>query len=1193
MIEKFNEAQLSAINADNRKILVSAGAGAGKSGTLTERIVNLIETGKADLLQMLVITFTKDAAASIRQKIRDSLTEKAKADTSNLRLNESAQSMPASHISTIHSFCSDIVRQGAAYLGIDSAFTILDEGLRKKYFEQALSNAVEELGKKTYPKDRKSYFGALKQAININQMKKLCLEVYDVLMGIPNPFDRLNNIAEELSASPNPWEKELYRYHRLVLLSNRKTLEDLKILHDDPSFPEAYLAVCEADIKALTAFLTEVEASKTTADLISAVQTTVDSITAIRKKGTMTEAQAAVYEQFKRAHGHLKNQPSSPDNTTLLASKNELDKINACKKTDILKTQKQMIGLKVLLEETHNQFTAIKANESVLDYADLEQYAYELLTSKEISEIRDYVRSTFKYVFVDECQDVSAIQYAIINAMDSGENNFFFVGDIKQSIYRFRHADPLQFLDMRNRFSESPAAECRKIYFQHNYRSSASIIDGVNLIFSNLFDKAYTEIDYEPGDHLLVGTDKDRLPEFPNEIILINDDADPDDPDAPEVNPLEAQCAEIGDCIKDLIKSGMEFKDIVILNRSVNAVGQKIVDYMTAMHIPCYFNGKSAYFDTPEVSLFIEILKTVNNDYMDYPLLATLRSDLFGFADAELAEIRILHPDRKESFSSAFHSCADDTDTALGKHCRQALDTIRKWQKEAAEIHKTSDVIWNMLKKTNYYARQSAFPDGEIRQKNLDALYDKALTYERLGNYKLCDFLDQIDVLRKAKGGSQEPVPMTDNDNFVRVMSIHASKGLEFPVVFLMDMQKNIHRGGNAGFQINIETESPDNPSLGIYMPCMNIVGKFKTSHDTYGKYAFKAKRIMRDIAEESRLLYVGMTRAMQRLYMTGIVKGKSLGLWNVNDKAYRALNLRSMLDMVMPTVLGGTPVDHIGDIMRTPLWNVSFVEPRTVKSDAAVTGKVDYPDIKNDIDFDKEWSKISESKTDLPAKTAVSYILDESFIKIDEDTIDKDETETVNAISLHEEQEKPEFIVGKASAPESAELGTLAHKLMRLLPLDELEGKDKKHLCENISEFVRNAKYFSDKQSEKLIKEFTGGIADFLLSSLGNDICRHADHVFREQDFVFRTEVGGYSVLVQGVIDLLFKDGDGKWVIVDYKTDHNTTPDALIEKHSEQLNYYRHAIEKINKEPVSRIYVVALRTGSVVEISARPVKYA
>ena len=763
---KFNDAQLAAINANNRKIIVSAGAGAGKSGALTERIIRLIADGKADLLQMLVITFTRDAAASIRGKIRKALLEKKNDDPANLKIAQSVQSLPASHISTIHSFCSDVIRQDTSSLGIDDGFKILDDGMKKTIFKQAVSNAVEAISKKTYPKEKKSYFGTFQRAIlNPDKMDDLCATVYDVLMGIPDPFKRLQEVTDKLtSKTENPWEEELFRYHKLVLLTNAKFLDDLFELKDHPLFPDKYKDVCLQDIEVLKKLLSKTEKAGSVSELMDIIDEATTGLASLRKPTGMSPVEEEVYEQFKYIHGHLKNKASSADKNTLLASRDILEQIVSCNPVDLLKTQAQITGLNILLEETQNQYAALKAKDSVLDYADLEQYAYQLLTDKNNPGVRDYVRSNYKYIFVDECQDVSAIQHAIINALDSGENNLFYVGDIKQSIYRFRHADPLQFIAMRDSYSENESAECRKIYFQYNYRSTAAIIDGVNQVFSALLHKPITEIDYEPGDHLLVGSEE--YTDFPNEIILINGDKPPED-DAPIIDPLEAQCVEIGNRIKELVLSGVEYKDIVILNRSVNAVGQKIVDNLTAMHIPCYFNGKSAFYDTPEVSLFVEILKTINNDYQDYPLVATLRSDLFGFTDAELAEIRIPYMSRKTTFSDAFHACAEKNDTPVNRHCHEALETINKWQREAAEIHKSSDVIWNMLKQTGYYARQSAFADGEIRQKNLDALYDKALGYEELGNYKLSDFLDQIDSLRKASGGgSMDPVPMADNDDF-------------------------------------------------------------------------------------------------------------------------------------------------------------------------------------------------------------------------------------------------------------------------------------------------------------------------------------------------------------------------------------------------------------------------------------------
>lgn len=1181
MSVEFNKAQIEAINADNKKILISAGAGAGKSGTLTGRIVKLIEENKSKLLQMLVITFTRDAASSIKDKIRKALEENQKSEKYNANINDSIANLPVSHISTIHSFCADVVRQGASLLKIDTGFSIVDDSLREKYFREAVDRAIDEIAKKTYPKEKKSYFGAFKKAINAEQITDMCLSVYDVLMGIPRPMDYLEGVIGKITDTCNPWEKELFAYYKRFLLSRTTYIEDFTSLSVNPLLSPAFQDVCKKDIVILNELVKDVKSAVITDDLINAIQKASDSAVAIRKSGKMNDAETAVYEDFKELHGYLKNKPTTTNTKKYLQhALTILDKIKKCKKTDILKTQKQLTGLKMLLEEVHNQFTTIKMNTSVLDYSDLEQYAYVLLT--EYSEIREYFQNKYKYIFVDECQDVSAVQHAIISALYSGENNIFYVGDIKQSIYRFRHADPMRFLDMRNQYSENAAANCRKIFFQSNYRSSPTIIEAVNTVFPNILDKEYTEISYEPGDYLIA--EKTEIKKLPNEIVLINGDI-PKDPGTGKqaVDPLEAQCVEIGKRIKEYINTGAKYKDIVILLRSAKDRGQKIVNFLSAMHIPAYFNGKTAFFDTPEISLLIDILKTINNDSLDLPLLATLRSRLFGFSDEDLANIRLAYNDKDHSFSDAFHLMAERNTTPLEKKCKIAAEKLCEWKKEALDVKSASEVIWLMMRSTGYYAQQSAFPDGELRQKNLDALYEKALVYEKQGNYKLSDFLTHVNDLKKAKSGSTDPVPLSDNDDFVRIMTIHSSKGLEFPIVFLMDLQRSIHHYDKFPYQINIESGDTGREPLGIYMPCFSYVNKYKTMHDTYGKDAFLARKNMMELAEETRMLYVGMTRAETRLIMIGMVKPDKTGKWYNKNKAARILETDSMLDMIMPSALNGTKIVKEGDVVDNSLWKVSLVKAEGINTTVQSVSTVALPLLNNDIDFDELWNKNKKDKTNLPAKTAVTYIKEDNFA----------DCQQIGTFELGDEMEKPAFLTEKTDKPEGAELGTLIHKSMRNLQINKYYGNtEKAATIEILKKEIAENGCISDAQAKEIVAVSVDGISNFLISKTGQEICDPKRIVLREQEFVANVTIDGNTVLVQGVIDIMLKDDNGKWIILDYKTDYNTREEVLIEKHAKQINYYRKAIEKITKTEVAKMFIVAIRNGNLIEVPRIDVKY-
>lgn len=1197
----YNEAQLEAINADNHKILVSAGAGAGKSGTLTERIIRLIREGKAKLSDMLVITFTKDAASSIRGKISKALRETAEAYADDSNIKEAMVMIPAAHISTIHSFCLDMVRTGSSLLDIDPTSSVVDDAEWDSYFMEAVTDAVDAIAKRTYPKNRKACFGAFKRTVPASLIKgskqtpSICMRPYDTLMGIPDPFKRLNALIDEITRPDNPWKEEIFHFYKLLARTKQMLLDELEDIC--PLLPEKYRDDCKADSDLLRTFLKEADDAKNIDDLITAVNAVITNARSFRKSGTMTADEEKAFARYKVVHEMLKNKKYSDSQkqyfTTILAS---LESVNSCKLTELQAVQTQLRGFAVLLEEVHNCFMAIKKNHRALDFSDQEQYAYQLLTDSEHPEIRMNAQKTYKYIFVDECQDVSAIQHAIIRALDAEDNHTYYVGDIKQSIYRFRHADPMQFLSMRDIYSEAKDAECRKIFFRYNYRSSETIVEAVNKVFSDLLIRDYTEIDYEPGDHLLVGSDK--IPPQKNEIILINENKERDPVTGDLiVTPSEAQCAMVAQRINDLIKEGYEYKDIVILLRAGSSQdnGLTVANWLTMAHVPCYYNGKHSFLDTPEISLLVDILKTINNDRQEIPLIATLRSDIFHFSDKDLANIRVHCRGEADSFSDCFNLLAERNSTSFEKRCHDAREYIRTLAIEASEISRCSEVVWNILKGTDYYAVQSAYPDGEIRQKNLDAFYQKALDYEKLGNYKLSDFLSYLESTKQVSGGGADsPIPMRDNDNFVRIMTIHGSKGLEFPVVFVMDMDRNIHhRDKGNEVRINIETETASSRSLGIYLHRKQTKNRISSLIDTYGKEAFSCRSYLMELAEEARMLYVAMTRAMKKLYLVGVTEIEKTSGWYIRNREYRAMNVGSMLDMVMPVALDGDVINAEGQEIHNSLWDIYCVPSRNIASSAISSTSVKVAPAKDETDFDNIWAAVHNSGTQLPTKTAVSYILNHSFEAMEEDAEVPDE-ESVNGISLSDTMEIPAYMTDSSGTPSGADLGTLTHKLMRLLNFRSYIGimdpEEAKSLLE--TEIRSKGSAFSTLQEDTLINQMAKGISRFLVSPEGQKLCENRG-LRREQDFVHWINVDGYPLLVQGVIDALYMDDKGAWHIIDYKTDHDTRESVLIEKHAEQLNYYRSAIEKIRREPVASVKIVAVRTGEVIEVPVRTVKYA
>lgn len=1181
----FNEAQQAAIFAENHSILASAGAGAGKTSVMTERVGQQILYHGKKVDQMLVVTFTKEAAFSMREKIRGYLRKKIDDKDTPDDVHDAAQEalakMSACHISTIHSFCKYVLQMGYMLVNIDPQFDIADSVISQTYFEQAVKQAIENIASSSYPAEKKKLFGYLKRAVNVDTLTETCHTLHNELMGVPNPYDRLHDLIDviDLPAEKNPWAQTIINYNRQKLNSILLYIPELEELKNDPQFPVKNLPAIEADIVLLKDLADFVRENVSIPDLIDKIRMVMVASPDMRKYSTrgLSEEEKATYSIYKAIHSKLTG--SSCDLQKIIDDLITVSEPQSIRDNQHIK--KQLLGLEVLIREVGKCFTEIKVENNQLDFSDLEQYAYQILTNKDQPDVRDAICNQFTDVFVDECQDVSGIQYAIIMALQTPTTSTFFVGDIKQSIYRFRHADPLLFLHMRDTFSEDKDAEERKIYFQHNYRSSANIIDSVNAVFDSCMSRDLTEIEYEKGDFLLVG--RDDIPCANTEVVVIKnkyakgEDLQPDE----TKDPIEAECTELASKIQELINEGYQYKDIVILLRATTKATE-MVDWLTKLHIPAYFEGKQSFFGMPEVAMFLEILKCIDNDHQDIPLLTVLKNAPFFFTDLDLATIRTEYGKPKSPFYTCFYACAEANNTDLEKRCHNANETIHEWRTKA-QITRTSDLIWMLLKEYGIYAVQGAMPGGEMRCKNLYALHQRAVALESTGHYRLSEFLNHIrDLTKLGASGSEVPAPLGENDNFVRIMTIHASKGLEFPVVFILEMHRNIHRTEKKdSLHMDIET-SNGRTALGLYMPYINK-GRH-ISRSTYGINAFNYKKYLNELAEETRMLYVAMTRAQERLIMIGQGNPGQAAQWNSINKEARIIDTSTMFDMVMPVALGGESLPDLDEERYFPLWTIKYTRPKAANiSDEAEEAARSLPDgLKSDIDFHDEWRKTADNIL-LPAKAAVTSVVAGKFEELGEDDELPDTQDDVQIVSfrLPEEAEKPLFL-HPVEAKTAANLGTLFHHFMELMNFEAFQGlSDSEYAVELEKQLTAlRAKDVMNTDETNEIRNGLDGIVAFLHTEIGQKFISGSVRIFREQELTVEIVSHGQKILVQGVIDIMYMTEEGHWVILDYKTDHDFRPEALIEKHKAQLNWYRLAVETITETPVDSLWLISLRTG-------------
>lgn len=1197
----FNADQQKAIAAKNNTILVSAAAGSGKTTVMVEKIKQtLISHPEKHLTNMLVITFTREAATNMRRKLQDLLLDASQdpslttgeRDIASRALDE----IENAQISTIHSFCIQVIRNGFHILDVDPQVRVAEEAETSPMFEKAFVDSINELldmaeGVSAEEQQRMEH---LVRSFTQSELLEACTHLYNALMGIPNPFDRLHELIEtiDLPLSDQPWAQEILLSVKMDLLGIPSMLDEEKEMASLLSTYDSIYALAESDQAILTAFLEKADAAPDIQALYTLIDETRDMLGKSKSPRGLTPEEKEVYTRFKDVRGEIKDSDG-----VLGKAKAELSEVlNVVQIRDNQKIKEQVLGMETLVRRISSLFRAEKQKANVIDFSDMEQMTYRLMTDLVHPEIRENLQKTYTDIYVDESQDISAIQNSIIQALHNADNSLFMVGDVKQSIYRFRHAEPRLFMHFRDTYSLDETAENRKIYFRDNYRSSFNVIACVNEVFKMAMDRQVNELDYEEGDVLVAN----KLGDFgETEILLIDQEATEEKLLTSSL--LEAQCVAVAERISQLlagetgpkVEPPYQYKDIAILLRNVSTVAPKMIELFKQLHIPVFYDGAMSYYDLSEVSSFLSLLNVIDNLHQDVALLTALKHAPFYMTDNDLMEIR-LSCRGHVPFFKAFETCSSEDDTPLGARCREIYGQILEWRLLAGTMS-VADFIWRLLRETGFYAVCGAYPDGRLRQNNLDMLYQKARDMERRGIYRLSDFLAEIQaVIDRGQKDSDSPVAGTEDDNCVRIMTMHKSKGLEFRTVILMNLDKSMKTGSNNVLRVDVGQSSEGRPALGLYMPAVNP--DFSTKRNTFGNTAFKRREIRNEIAEETRLLYVAMTRAMEKLIMVGSFKQKNLHLWKEPNRVSRIWRTRTLLDMVMPAVLTQMEFPNTGEEISMGPWHLKVIRPKGIKEEsepvieASVFERIE--SIKNGPyqELLHVWEKTEEKQ--YPLKTSVSSMIRtlgiQNQIQREEDLEETFEEKRMpeNRIVpflLDETPGKPRFM--EVKKPTAADVGTATHRFMRLIDMALIRGLDREMLTNELEMQIRRLRESGILSEEERRMIDLPKIVEFFLTPLGNRLC-NAQKLYREWPFSYQLsrETG---TLIQGVMDAVFLEED-QWVLIDYKTDHNTTPGIFVARHEKQMNWYRVAIEALTERSVSEMWLVALRTGSVHPVPRR-----
>ncbi len=1159
----WTKQQLQAIDASNNTILVSAAAGSGKTAVLVERIVQLIRGGY-HLDRMLIVTFTKAAASEMRQRLNRRLLHEAQADpdTFSAALDE----LESTEISTIHAFCQKVLRNNFQAVGIDPMVRPCDDQMKKSLFEAAWLDAFNALLEKRDDAD----FVELAYAWDQPRLQEMTAQLYDFLMSLPAPFDWLDAAVAKVDQPPydqHPWYRVLVDHAGLELQGIDAILQSMRNMFGEPNAVEARRETLAAD-EIACAPLFHVEHSD-----VSTLLSALDGVVLGRMKAIrgMSEEEKAWSDRFSAQRKKISEIVKHTQETLTI----DEDKLHL----EFGMMQCHLKGLAVLTKATHAAFLEKKAEKHLIDFSDMEQFTMQVLSDP---GLRAQMQGEYDHIFVDECQDVSQVQDAILQSIHNENNVMFMVGDVKQSIYRFRKADPTLFLQRLRTYSDDIDAKCRRIILQKNFRSRENVLAATNDVFYSVMRPRVTELTYEPMDELICGRETQDDPKVEMHLL----DVSPGD-DGETVEALEAEAQVVIERIQALLNEQFDdgkglrnytYRDMVILLSAASTTAPKLVEMLSRAGIPVFYDGAAAYFSLPEVKAVKALLSVIDNPMQDISLMAALKMPPFAFTDHDLAKVRLAKTGRDVPFHEAFAAICEE-EGALPQRCRAVREQLDTWRFQA-EAMRLSDFIWRVMQDSGYYASVGALPKGELRQANLRMLYQRAQAFEQDGGETLADFL-RLTEEQSAGDDRMSAKMLGENENLLRIMTMHKSKGLEFPVVFCMQMSGRLHKP--------FRDELLMHTSLGVAMPYVNR--ELRIKRKTMADAAFKVQRELDEKAERVRLLYVAMTRARERLIMVGCCKGSERDVWNLPKSDYAVWNARSMTDWIMQAV--GTDINSLSTTCpqdENP-WNIRAWSDLTgVAVDKAVDKKEltgylhQVLSVKAEGDF-STWERREEAVAG-PIKTSVSAIAKKQIMNDPLPLTDAEEDveakriqeDIVSPLRMSDLPSRPAFLEEKQLT--GAERGTLMHRALSLMPLEKIRG------TEDLYAAVKQAIHeLADREVftyQEVMVLSIRGVADFFRSEIGRRMLDSAN-VRREWGFnlVMDDQTG---TLLQGVIDCAFEE-EGAWVLVDYKTDRITDEEAFTQRYALQIEWYARALERISGKPVKERYLYSIGKGKVYPI--------
>lgn len=1213
---KFSPSQQEVIDIRNKNILVSAAAGSGKTTVLVERIIKLLVNEKEDIDKFLIVTFTNAAASGMKQKIHKALIKELQSSEDKEHLSRQLNILSKSNISTIHAFCIDVVRKNFHVIGIDPGFRIGDVNEVDILLQEAIDEVLEK-----YYAEKPDGFIQLVESFTGNrgdlELNEIIKDIYRFILSFPDPLSWLSKSVDMLFVSEDNlkdsiWVKAVKENLALQLTGAEEALESAMKLCIDDDGPLTYEESITEDIKNVIRLKTIIgDDFEEFIDFVHKVS--FPTLKAMKGKAK-EEVNPEKLEDAKSYREDYKDIIKNIKKVLPLKSFSEYA-------NEINFMHIPMKALSNILFDLDRIFKSKKMDKSIADFSDVEHYALQILRH---DDIKERYKSKFKYIFIDEYQDSNSLQEELLNQIKR-ENNLFMVGDVKQSIYRFRLSDPTIFNEKSRLYpvNDSTGVD-RRIDLTQNFRSRKEVLSSINYVFYNIMSKLIGEVEYNQSVFLNPGAEFNEDCEESNDCytelcVIDKNSSELEDLDeeikSMKTAELEATLAvqKINELLKktknepvkrdkktndglEILPDKLQFKDIVILMRSVSGWAGIFEEIFNEQGIPFYYDGGAGYFETVEIQVILNLLRIIDNIRQDIPLLSVMRSTIGSFTTEELVQIRVRNP--KYNFIEALYEYKNNCDDELSGKLRIFITKIEDWKKRSRYTH-LNDFIWDLLMETNYYYFVGLLPNGKIRQANLRLLSDKAFDFEKTSMSGLFNFLRYVEKLKLSAGDSSSAKTLGENDNVVRLMSVHKSKGLEFPVVIMCGINKRFNK-------TDASKSILKHRIYGLAPKYINI--DHRIYRETLPRTAIKNVIKIENLSEEMRVLYVAMTRAIDRLIMIGTIDKfeNKIKKWQKGPSLYNIYNEDSFLDWICTALFKDCVTDSLLNIVNSrdlihkisyntvegshmTMWNINKItlsqiskteQEEALKKTERIKIIADFKNqenskLKYEIDRRLNYKYAYMNSVHIPTKLSVT----------DLKVLKQERLEQVK-YRIPSLKDIPQF-KEKSILFTNTEIGTIVHFVMQHLNIKE--NLTMENIKEQVYKMV-NKKLLTEKEAEIVNIEM---LYDFFNTEIGKRMVA-SPYVKREVPFVIKKNAceiinslnKNDVILLQGIIDCYFYEDD-QVVIIDYKTDKIIDGNLMQVKqeYSPQILSYKEAVEKITNKRVKACYLYLFDINQAVEI--------